>query len=582
MRFFLITCTLLFLGVVTGYSQNRKTVEYDFDTRELKAAIPFDQPFNIKCVNIPASVKDVQITIFDVNRMNYKGKWTKDQPLTDEQLKANKDACTLFYQTEKHPRNSSDTLNIPVLVFLRPNASYHIKISGTEYTPLTEEENQKAVEGIMNDEGFAAAINQVIVKQVLSPTASKRWSENHAGIHNAAEAAVKKVNEKYTVSGDNYEDQFTRFLTATNALNQIRAELRHHKEGLYAEANAILSMEGDRKPKELADKEAEIDAINQQIKTLEAGLKDTAKNKNGPQLLRQMTDEKRKLDEPAKELAEIKERIESGKEAISDQTYPQDLPVGQISAAVAKQMKGIDWFNATKADLDFESAFKSDLKKEKIAGLKDTEISAIADQMAEDFQAKIDDELDELLAARDEFKENIAIELSESVYSHNELGNTYPTDLEERFKMHVTLDLGYAYVGRVDRFNLYAGMNIYMRAIDTALPLSNYRGKFLDVVGSRTSLLVGVSLQSIKKEGIRRGIVSDDMALITGVGFRLLSFFKINGGAYFFYQYPTDPLANKNNYHVKAAPFVSLSLDFNVRSFLQSFGNGHVASIFTE
>ena len=245
-------------------------------------------------------------------------------------------------------------------------------------------------------------------------------------------------------------------------------------------------------------------------------------------------------------------------------------------------MKGIDWFNATKADLDFESAFKSDLKKEKIAGLKDTEISAIADQMAEDFQAKIDDELDELLAARDEFKENIAIELSESVYSHNELGNTYPTDLEERFKMHVTLDLGYAYVGRVDRFNLYAGMNIYMRAIDTALPLSNYRGKFLDVIGSRTSLLVGVSLQSIKKEGIRRGIVSDDMALITGVGFRLLSFFKINGGAYFFYQYPADPLANKNNYHVKAAPFVSLSLDFNVRSFLQSFGNGHVASIFTE
>ncbi|WP_341835677.1 hypothetical protein WJU16_22890 [Chitinophaga pollutisoli] len=576
MRFLMITCTLLFIGVTGSYSQNRKTVAYDFAKKELTGAIPFDQPFNIKCVNIPDDVKDLHVVIYDVNRINYSGKWNKKEPLTDEALQMNKKACTFFYQTDKQERHS-DTLNIPVLVFLRPNASYLVEIAGNTYTELSDEENDAAVQAIMDDDGFIAANNQVIVTQLLTPAGSKSWSQNMAAIHTAAEAAAKKVNEKYTLSGDNYDEQFTRFLNATNALNQIRAELRHHKEGFYGEAYDLLNSSPGKKPKLVTDKEGEIDALQQKID----GLKETAKTDNSAALAQQIATAGTQMESLRKELALIQGSLTESKRQIAGKgVLDKDLSIGKISSSVEKKMKQTDWFNATKSDLDFTTEFKNDLNKEKIKGLSSTEIATIADDMAGKFQAKIDKPLDELLEARDELKKNIAVELGESLFSYKETGNTYPTSLEERFKMHVTLDLGYAYVGRVDRFNLYAGMNFYFRAIDTSLPLSNYRGKFTDVIGSRASLLLGVSLTSIKKDGIRRGIISEDMALISGVGFRLLSFFKVNGGAYFFYQYPTDPLANKSNYHVKAAPFVSFSLDFNIQSFLESFGNGHVANIF--
>lgn len=583
MRFFLITCTLLFIGVTSSYSQNRKTVEYDFAKKELRGAIPFDQPFNVKCVNVPDDIYDVCITIFDVNRIDYKGLWEKNQPLSDSSLKANKAACTLFFQTERHQRHS-DTLNIPVVVFLRPNSSYHIKMSGTQYIELTEEEIQKAVDSIMADKRFAATHNTILLNLALDSSASKSWSQKHDEINTAANLAVKKVDENYIVTGDNYEKQFRTFLTQVSAVNQIRRELLSHKKGMYGKALSLLRDNAGKSTMIMVDHETKIIEAQKRIADLTKLINETEKTQRTSALLTSKSEEETKLASLQLKTDSIKKEIAKAIENINKIKLAKNPSVSDLSIKVANKMKKIDWFNAGKDEMNFVSEFESDLQSIDIPILTDGEKSAFAKDMALRFQKMIDKPLDDFLAGREKYKDSIRVKLQKNTFSHSEIGNTFPTSLEERFKMHVTLDLGYAYVGRISRFNLYAGMNIYFRAIDTALPLSNYRGKWLrDFVGSRASLLLGVSLGSVKKEGVRRGIISDDMALISGMGFRLLSFFKVNTGLYFFYQYPRNALAyNKDNYRVKTAPFVSFSLDFNIQSFLKSFGNGHVAQIFNQ
>lgn len=158
--------------------------------------------------------------------------------------------------------------------------------------------------------------------------------------------------------------------------------------------------------------------------------------------------------------------------------------------------------------------------------------------------------------------------------------STHPEGMQEQAKLHITFDVGYAYVGQMDIGNPYAAVNIYFRSIDTSLPLSHYKPSVWDCIGSRTSLLIGVSLKSIKKENVREGLLSKDVALVTGIGFRLLPWFKLNGGFYLYYVNSPNPLISREKLSFKGSPFVSLSIDFNLRSFFSTFGNGIITNKF--
>ena len=189
---------------------------------------------------------------------------------------------------------------------------------------------------------------------------------------------------------------------------------------------------------------------------------------------------------------------------------------------------------------------------------------------------KIAENLDAAINIKNAFVIANASFISSYANNYSIIASTNQESLVEQAKLHVAFDLGYAYVGQIDRGNAYAALHIYFRSIDTSLPLKNYKLKFWDFIGARTSFLIGTSVQSIQKDSVRKGIINNDMAIVTGLGFRLLPWFRINGGAYLYYLYDQNPLRTKKDYSFKASPFFSVSIDFNLSSFLGTFGNGNL------
>ncbi len=190
------------------------------------------------------------------------------------------------------------------------------------------------------------------------------------------------------------------------------------------------------------------------------------------------------------------------------------------------------------------------------------------------------DKVKEVINGKNKFIDQFTALKSEQIFIGGNAASTYVPDFVERAKQHVTFDLGYAYIWGIDRTNSYAGINIYFRAVDTSLPLKNYRAGIIDYLGAHFSLLIGTSLGSIQKDSVRRGLLGNGSALVTGIGYKLLPWFKINGGAYLYYKYPTNPLINKDRLTFTGSPFVSLSIDINLKSLFNSFGSGNISNIF--
>jgi hypothetical protein len=149
-----------------------------------------------------------------------------------------------------------------------------------------------------------------------------------------------------------------------------------------------------------------------------------------------------------------------------------------------------------------------------------------------------------------------------NVFLVNPLSETYNPDFVTNSKFYINLDVGFAYVWRIDRAMAYSGFNIYFRPVDKTIPLSSYSG--WDVITTRTSLLIGISLSSVAKANVRKGLIGDN-AFILGGGFKLNPFLKVNGGWFMHYRYDPDPLVTQNSYHFSMSPFVSLSLDLDVK-----------------
>ena len=76
---------------------------------------------------------------------------------------------------------------------------------------------------------------------------------------------------------------------------------------------------------------------------------------------------------------------------------------------------------------------------------------------------------------------------------------------------------------------------------------------------------------SVEKTDVRKGLFGN-LALVLGAGYRPIPFLKINSGCMVYYSYSNNPLISKDNYHTTFSPFVSLSIDLDVKPLFAGIG----------
>lgn len=182
----------------------------------------------------------------------------------------------------------------------------------------------------------------------------------------------------------------------------------------------------------------------------------------------------------------------------------------------------------------------------------------------------IDDFFGDIIDLQDKF---IAVIIDYTVvpktYRSTGMNTTYRTDFVKNAKLYVTLDLGLSYVWQMDRIVTYSGVNIYFRPMNKNIPLSNYRGWHRLAVGS--SLLVGITLNSVEKDGVRKGVFGTS-ALVLGGGYRVNPFLKVNAGTFVYYSLPNNPLISPEQQRTTFSPFVSISIDLDVKPLFAGIG----------
>lgn len=146
--------------------------------------------------------------------------------------------------------------------------------------------------------------------------------------------------------------------------------------------------------------------------------------------------------------------------------------------------------------------------------------------------------------------------------------STYSKDLSKNASLYFAGDIGGGYGTYPDWWFTYSGFSIYFRPLTKSLPLSKYKG-VRNVFASRASFLFGITLNSVAKENIRKGIVGNS-ALVCGLGFRLTPWFKINGGTLIYRSFDTNPTVSHENDFTTFSPFFAASIDIDVKDLFGS------------
>lgn len=184
----------------------------------------------------------------------------------------------------------------------------------------------------------------------------------------------------------------------------------------------------------------------------------------------------------------------------------------------------------------------------------------------------LDSYIDQTITNRDAWLNTIADStIAVKTYKLSSLGITYSLDFAKNARSFITLDVGIAYVGNVDKVMTYSGVNIYFRPIDKNNPFNNNKG-WDRWVAVRTSFLLGITMNSIEEPNIRKGLIGNS-ALVLGLGYRVNPFFKINAGTFVYYKYSNNPLISQQSYYTKASPFISLSIDLDAKELFSGIGD---------
>jgi hypothetical protein len=130
---------------------------------------------------------------------------------------------------------------------------------------------------------------------------------------------------------------------------------------------------------------------------------------------------------------------------------------------------------------------------------------------------------------------------------------------QARAKSMVSADVGLVAVHGIGVVP-YLGANFYFEPVNTKVPLG-IRGR----AGDRLSVTLGVTARSLQRTGDRDNLFGD-FGLLAGVGYRFTDPLRISSGVVVLRDESDDPL--RTDKPIRVAPFVSLSLDWDVRSTL--------------
>jgi hypothetical protein len=264
-------------------------------------------------------------------------------------------------------------------------------------------------------------------------------------------------------------------------------------------------------------------------------------------------------------LREFRQNIFNVKDPIGD-FEAQTKQTGTQKASLRETFNALNWGSLHANSAQYQ-AFKNIIGALKSGEPSDNPaIAAVKNSLD-----VIANAIDPAIAKRDELIKALIerVALTDS-YEASAVSTSYDPNFVSNASSYITLEIGVPYVARVDRVIMYSGINIYLRPIDKSIPLEYYR-RLGDKIMSRASLLIGVSLASIEKEGQRKGIIGAN-ALVLGVGYRVLPFLKITGGTFCHYRYDNNPVIDLSRYHFSTSPFIGISIDADIKQFFSAFG----------
>lgn len=147
--------------------------------------------------------------------------------------------------------------------------------------------------------------------------------------------------------------------------------------------------------------------------------------------------------------------------------------------------------------------------------------------------------------------------------------------MQTRLNWYISADVGVLYAYQQKDFVPFIGMNIYFRPIDKNIPFERLRaarkiqGKSISLIGYRASLVVGLTFGGLTKNDNPKFNIIFGRGIISGIGYRLTESLKLNAGALWFNQKDINPLVTQ--YSLKATPYLSLSLDWDLKNFITKF-----------
>ena len=147
-------------------------------------------------------------------------------------------------------------------------------------------------------------------------------------------------------------------------------------------------------------------------------------------------------------------------------------------------------------------------------------------------------------------------------------GSSNIFDFKTRSKLQITPDFGYVVYGfqkGFTSFTPYLGFQINFRTLDKNIPWGVYPNKTL---WHRLSFMTGWTLAGVAKQGKRENFFTSS-SLLTGLGFKLTNAIKLTGGAMWFYGDDPNPLID--NRRLRMTPYAGLSVDLDVKEFLNDF-----------
>lgn len=147
----------------------------------------------------------------------------------------------------------------------------------------------------------------------------------------------------------------------------------------------------------------------------------------------------------------------------------------------------------------------------------------------------------------------------------NATTNIYSFDTRNEYSF--TADFGLIYYGEKlnNSFSPYLGVHVNFRYVDRNIPWRHYPNKTL---AHKLSFHMGTTLISLKEEG-RTDNFFKNSGFMTGMGYRFGHVVRANAGVLWFNTEDPNPLvANKS---LAATPYLGISFDLSVKSFMNGF-----------